>query len=912
MKGRVAAVLLSWVMVISCIVIVVDISGPVKGETTIYVDDDGGADYTTIQRAIDNANPGDTVYVFSGTYYENVIVYKSINLTGENRKTTIIDAERERSVITTTKDWTNITGFTVKNSGDYYDDAGIKLSGENNCRIYDNIIQSNEVNGIYLYQYSDNNIISNNEIYSSRYGINMHISSKNTITDNKIDNSDEVAIKIYSSNENTITGNTMNDCGLLISGSSVEDWNTHTIDDSNLINNKPIYYWKDKTSGTLPTNAGQVILANCMNVKIKNLDIDYVSAGIELGFSSDNIIMENEISSTRLYGIYQLYSNENDIVNNEILNNLKDGIYLTHSKENEIRNNVINGNDNDGLVIEYLSDDNVISGNQVDSNDDKGIRIHDCENNMVSENTLSDNYVGISLFRSVRTNLSSNEMSDCGILISGDELEQWNTHEIGTSNTVNGKSVYYLKNKSSIKFKEDAGQIILANCDNIKIAYMEIAETSVAITLGFSSNNYIISNQLSSSKHYGILLEYSDGNYILHNLIEDNDNGGIYIDISNGNNVTNNRVRNCKYGLYVTSCEDNKVLNNILSNNDNGIYTSWTWNNEIYHNNFINNQIQVKVPTPYGGGMIIRFNQNIWDNGYPSGGNYWSDYDGPDNNSSEDQDVFGSDGIGDEPYKIYYDNDDNYPLMEPLEIQVDVSPPVLSFSSIENQSIDVSPEENMIIEFDEPMDAESVESAISIAPEIGFSCKWENDNITLIVNFTEPLTYETTYEVTLGTEAQNTAGLSLNEEISIEFTTEAKPKDEISGEFPILIILILVLIVLVIVITTVYARRSRKPSEEFGPVSIDVNKVKQVTCPYCNNINQVIDTHDTVNFQCSFCNNNLTVHLGQELPHFQSASQIKTLTQISCPECRYVFDVQKSNGPIQVQCPNCGTKGMMR
>jgi len=59
----------------------------------IYVDDDGTADYTKIQDAIDNASDFDTIFVFSGTYYETLIINKSINLLGEDRENTIIDGK---------------------------------------------------------------------------------------------------------------------------------------------------------------------------------------------------------------------------------------------------------------------------------------------------------------------------------------------------------------------------------------------------------------------------------------------------------------------------------------------------------------------------------------------------------------------------------------------------------------------------------------------------------------------------------------------------------------------------------------------------------------------------------------------------------------------------------------------------
>jgi parallel beta-helix repeat protein len=94
------------------------------------------------------------------------------------------------------------------------------------------------------------------------------------------------------------------------------------------------------------------------------------------------------------------------------------------------------------------------------------------------------------------------------------------------------------------------------------------------------------------------------------------------------------------------SSSGSTIDGNTLSNNEYGFYIWFASGNNIYHNNIIDNTIQVK---DYG--------TNTWDNGIGEG-NYWSDYDGVD----EDEN-----GIGDTPYIIDSDSQDNYPLMEPFE-----------------------------------------------------------------------------------------------------------------------------------------------------------------------------------------------------------------------------------------------------
>ena len=95
-----------------------------------------------IQDLIDNANPGDIIYIPSGTYYENIIINKSISLIGEDKNTTIIDGGGRGAGIYVSADWINITGFTIQ-----YGQIGINLSSNHTC-ISDNKIMNNLGSGI--------------------------------------------------------------------------------------------------------------------------------------------------------------------------------------------------------------------------------------------------------------------------------------------------------------------------------------------------------------------------------------------------------------------------------------------------------------------------------------------------------------------------------------------------------------------------------------------------------------------------------------------------------------------------------------------------------------------------------------------------------------------------------------------
>jgi hypothetical protein len=97
------------------------------------------------------------------------------------------------------------------------------------------------------------------------------------------------------------------------------------------------------------------------------------------------------------------------------------------------------------------------------------------------------------------------------------------------------------------------------------------------------------------------------------------------------------------------------LYRNSITNNEGGVVLENVSDNRIFHNNFISEFWQVIV-------LGTSFN-NSWDDGYPSGGNYWSDYNGTDLYRGLDQNIAGSDGIGDTSYLIGSNNTDRYPLM---------------------------------------------------------------------------------------------------------------------------------------------------------------------------------------------------------------------------------------------------------
>jgi|GEM_PF-3490588 len=197
-----------------------------------------------IQDAINTSNPGDTVFVYSGTYFENVIVDKSINLIGEDKNSTIINGNGSGIVINILADYVEISGFTITNGGPIAQklDAGIKIGSNNNTISYCNI-SSNKYYGLYLYAdpNATNNTIKFNTFSNNSHGIFAYYAKTNKISSNTFtSNTDYGIFLIGLSNDNLISGNKFieNNYAIRIKGSTI-----NTVIKNILRNNKHGIYF---------------------------------------------------------------------------------------------------------------------------------------------------------------------------------------------------------------------------------------------------------------------------------------------------------------------------------------------------------------------------------------------------------------------------------------------------------------------------------------------------------------------------------------------------------------------------------------------------------------------------------------------------------------------------------------------
>jgi parallel beta-helix repeat protein len=199
---------------------------------------------------------------------------------------------------------------------------------------------------------------------------------------------------------------------------------------------------------------------------------------------------------------------------------------------------------------------------------------------------------------------------------------------------------------------------LLSGASGSIIAGIVITHWDQGILIIDATNVKVYDNIMSLINCNGITLEGSNAadNLIYSNIFQENTVAINLTASATSNTIYKNIITLNNIGLRLES-SGNNITANIIAENQVGIDLSNSNNNIIYHNNFISNDIQVSISTSTG---------NTWDNGYPSGGNYWSIHTHVDLYSGSNQNQQGSDGINDTQYTIAINNVDRYPLVHPF------------------------------------------------------------------------------------------------------------------------------------------------------------------------------------------------------------------------------------------------------
>jgi parallel beta-helix repeat protein len=492
--------------------------------------------------------------------------------------------------------------------------------------------------GVYLLG-SPNCTIENNVISNNHGGIIADSSDNGTFTNNTITGNMYEGLFFFQSSGHTMRNNTIS--GNLYNFGIEESTFDDDIDKSNLVNGKHIYFLRNETGATIDPNTypdiGYLALINCSDLTIQDLNFTNNVIGITLE-QTNNTILRNNTYANNAVGAAVQDSTNNTLSDNNITNNGQ-GITLTDSPHNTLRNN----------------------------------------------------------------NLTANQQH---IVISGNELSHF-LQDIDTSNTVDTKLVRYIINQTDLTITPNTlpntGYLGLVNCQNVTV--QDLTMQNNILLVAFSQNLTVSENTITQG---GISLQDVSNGSINVNTLADGSTAGIsIIDSSNNEVATNNITQHANQGMLLGSSEDNMIIendvaentigvelddstnnaiigNNITLNKDYGILLTTSNNNTIYHNNFIDNAVPGWQAVSGNSPSILN---NTWDNGYPSGGNFWSDYNGTDQHSGQKQTTIGADAIGDKPYYINFLQIDHYPLMGTFHDYPITMPRTLDIEIVSNSTI---------------------------------------------------------------------------------------------------------------------------------------------------------------------------------------------------------------------------------
>jgi len=517
----------------------------------VYVNDDFNSStpgwqydhFNVIQDGIDAVAENGTVYVYNGTYYENVVVNKTINLIGEDKNGTIlIEGSPHGNVIYVTTNYVNISNFTLK--GAYY--SGLFLNYSNNntisncnvrgngngiqiehscnntifkCNISDNwygiwLSQSSNYNtiydcdvydcgqvSIYLGFYSSNNSIRNCTVHSTRqYSsdsscIRLIVGSDNNSIKNCILSNGWTGIELWSSRNNKIFNNTLIDNGMYMKGNYLPQY-FHTIE-NNTVNGKPLLYFKNKKNTVLEeVGVGQIILVNCTNFEIKNITIENTIVGMLVSYCHNFNISTCNIYSSFWNGIELWGSSNYTIYGCKFISNDRCGIYVIQSNNSIISSCDIYTNDTldeFGFVLGY-SRNFIIFNCSILGFQEAGLALAYSWNNTIFECNILDNSLGIWSYYS-----NNNTINNCNIL----------------------------NNWDGIMLKPLSNNNIILDCN--------ISENAVGVvTEAWSNDNKIYNCTIVSNNYYGMYMSWSNYNLIYNNYFKNMNNT-----YDNGTNIWN-------------------------------------------------------------------------------------------------------------------------------------------------------------------------------------------------------------------------------------------------------------------------------------------------------------------------------------------------------------------------------------
>ncbi|MBS7633362.1 S8 family serine peptidase [Candidatus Bathyarchaeota archaeon] len=338
-----------------------------------------------------------------------------------------------------------------------------------------------------------------------------------------------------------------------------------------------------------------------------------------------------------------------------------------------------------------------------------GILLYYCNNVNISDVEVANSRVGIFVYCSNNVTLRNTHMvgNIFNFGIDGIELSNF-MHDIDESNMIEEETFHYLKNKRNVTFSSMRGCVVLVNSTNVTFGNCELTENYGGITCAYSTNIEVFNSHFSKNQigiwirscslvtvqyaellenNVGIHVENSSSITLKNNIVSGKviSGAGIWFQTSSQCKAESNSIRSSRFDFYLLySSENNITCNGISESGSNGLCLQNSDNNVICGNQFFNHTssvagqgVALNISKSFGNRIYhnsfidntqtaVSFDSvNVFDDGYPAGGNYWSDYAGEDVYCGVFQNETGRDGIGDVPYVIDASNMDHYPLIYP-------------------------------------------------------------------------------------------------------------------------------------------------------------------------------------------------------------------------------------------------------
>ncbi len=538
--------------------------------------------------------------------------------------------------------------------------------------------------------FSNQSVIENNQL--SPAFIDLQFSSDNLIQDNQISHETWDALVIaFGSNDNTVVNNTFfeSEVGIYIEFSS---------------NGNVIAY--NNVSGNYDEG---IMVVDSMYNHIYENEIHANIWGIAIAYSDNNVVEKNNLFNNEEIGIEVYHNDIGNMIRNNTIGFSEIGVHHWDAVGNTVEHNIIF--DTLWTCINLgMSDDNRIQHNRLSDSNDSAFHIWDSHHNLILNNNISNNdgWTALGLYDSTEnvilgntasnndnaihlSNSSYNAIEHNDISNGGDGVNLWESYE----NHILNNTITWMW----------TGIYVHHSHDNL-ISGNEIKDNAHGTQVWDSHWNKITDNTISYNDHQGINLSNSDLNTILNNTLSYNNDAGIEVISSNENSIRNNLISNNSAGVYISDSMFNQIEDNeIIGSNMNGVRLSNSSENLLYNNNIHDNWAGIDLDHSninfmiynhiwnHGQNGVQSFSSNdnefyhnifeansnhvwdegnnIWDNGYPSGGNYWDTHTYPDEYGGSDQDEDGPDGIVDDQFDVPGgDNNDNYPLAEvPVRLQ---------------------------------------------------------------------------------------------------------------------------------------------------------------------------------------------------------------------------------------------------